>query len=379
MFPQPPLLEGRTVRLETLSREHLDALYRHAHPDIFKHLLDWPVDDTQAAFVAYLERGALARRDPPAFAICLRDSGEAVGITSFLEIRPADKRLEIGSTWIGRAHQGSHVNPESKLLMFSWAFETWGARRVELKTSSENLRSQAAIERLGAVREGELRRYQRRANGRWRDTIMFSVTDLQWPTVKWGLQQRLGLTARDALRALLGPHRPADEKERADLDVMRRFADQLDDPFSRSEPEAHFTGSAVVVTPGGDRVCLLHHGKLNRWLQPGGHADAADGTMALTALREAKEETGCEVALHPAAPQPLDVDVHVIPARKTEPEHRHLDIRFLVVAQNPEALAHDPGESHGAQWLSWDDALARADEAPLRRLLEKARSLARQE
>jgi hypothetical protein len=82
------------------------------------------------------------------------------------------------------------------------------------------------------------------------------------------------------------------------------------------------------------------------------------------------------VALHPAAPRPLDVDVHVIPARKAEPEHRHLDVRYLVVAANPEALAHDAAESHGAQWLSWDEALARADEAPLRRMLLKARAVA---
>ena len=78
-----------------------------------------------------------------------------------------------------------------------------------------------------------------------------------------------------------------------------------------------------------------------------------------------------------ARPRPLDVDIHTIPARKTEPEHLHLDVRFLVVAEDPEALVHDPNESSGVQWLTWDEALARADEAPLRRLLEKARAAAR--
>ena len=92
-----------------------------------------------------------------------------------------------------------------------------------------------------------------------------------------------------------------------------------------------------------------------------------------TALREAREETGCDVQL--LAPAPLDVDVHTIPARKTEPEHEHLDVRYLVVANNPDALKHDPNESHGAQWLSWDDALARADEPALKRLLTKARDV----
>lgn len=175
---------------------------------------------------------------------------------------------------------------------------------------------------------------------------------------------------------LLAAHQPADEKETADLREMRGFAVSLSTPFSREQWPAHFTGSAVVVTPDGAKVCLVLHAKLKRWLQPGGHADMVDsGDMEKTALREAREETGCEVELHPRAPRPLDVDVHVIPARKTEPEHRHLDVRYLVVAKNPEALAHDPNESHGAQWLSWDEALARADEAPLRRLLEKARAV----
>lgn len=175
---------------------------------------------------------------------------------------------------------------------------------------------------------------------------------------------------------LLAAHQPADEKETADLRELREFAGSLSAPFSREQWPAHFTGSAVVVSPDGAKVCLVLHAKLKRWLQPGGHADVVDaGEMEATALREAREETGCEVELQPSAPRPLDVDVHVIPARKTEPEHRHLDVRYLVVASNPEALAHDPNESHGAQWLSWDEAIARADEAPLRRLLGKARAV----
>ena len=182
---------------------------------------------------------------------------------------------------------------------------------------------------------------------------------------------------RDALVALLAGHVPTDDKEREDLARMRDAAASLPEPFSRAQPGAHFTGSAVVVTPDGQRTCLVHHAKLHRWLQPGGHADAADGgDMSRTALREAAEETGCRVVLHPSAPVPLDVDVHLIPARKTDAEHAHLDVRFLVVAENPEALAHDPAESFGARWLPWAEALAAADEPALRRLLEKARAVA---
>lgn len=179
---------------------------------------------------------------------------------------------------------------------------------------------------------------------------------------------------RAALVALLDGHLAEDEQERADLEAMREAARTLERPFSRAQPGAHFTGSAVVVDPPGERVCLIHHGKLHRWLQPGGHADEADGgAMEATALREAREETGLSVSLHPSAPRPLDVDAHRIPARKDEPEHRHLDVRFLVVAADPEKLAHDPSESHGARWLPWDEALALADEPALRRLLLKAR------
>jgi len=130
------------------------------------------------------------------------------------------------------------------------------------------------------------------------------------------------------------------------------------------------------VDPPGARVLLVHHATLDRWLQPGGHAEATDaGSLLATALREAREETGLRLAVHAAAPCPLDVDVHRIPEAEGEPAHAHLDVRFLVVAAEPDALAHDPAESHGAQWLSWNDALARAGagDPALVRLLEKAR------
>jgi 8-oxo-dGTP pyrophosphatase MutT (NUDIX family) len=189
---------------------------------------------------------------------------------------------------------------------------------------------------------------------------------------------RLMPTSESSLAELLARHVPTEGKEREDLERMRAFVTELSHPFSRAQPRAHFTGSAVVVDPVGARVVLLHHGKLKRWLQPGGHSDEADaGSMEATALREAREETGCQVRLHPAAPRPLDVDIHSIPARKDEPEHLHLDVRFLLIAEDPEALRHDPAESFGAQWLTWEEALERADEPPLRRLLEKARAACR--
>lgn len=183
---------------------------------------------------------------------------------------------------------------------------------------------------------------------------------------------------RTQLLRLLSRHCADDAKEASDLDQMNAWALALENPFARSQPKAHFTGSAVVIDLPGERVCLVHHRKLDRWLQPGGHAEPVDGgAIEHTALREAAEETGCRVLLHPNAPRPLDVDVHSIPARPGDPAHLHLDVRFLVVAQDPERLSYDSAEARGARWLSWEQALALVDEPALRRLLLKARASAR--
>lgn len=180
----------------------------------------------------------------------------------------------------------------------------------------------------------------------------------------------------EMLRTLLTGHVPADAAEAQHLMQMEEAIEALASPLSRAQPGAHFTASAVVVTPEGDRVAMLHHRKLERWLQPGGHVEPEDGgDLLLAAMRESREETGCEVGPHPLAPLPLDVDAHVIPARRDEAEHTHLDVRFLLVATSAEALSHDPLESSAIHWFGWDAALERADDAALVRMLTKARAL----
>jgi RimJ/RimL family protein N-acetyltransferase len=190
MKVEPVRLEGRTVRLEPLTPDHAPLLWRHSHPEIYQWVLEWPRDGSYEAFREWLG-GTMSKPASLVFATILAATGEPVGVTGYLEIRPDHRGLEIGRTWIGKAHQGSRINPESKLLLFQHAFETLGAIRVQLKTDLRNLRSQRAIEKLGAAREGVLRRYQIRSNGEARDTVIYSVLADEWPALKARLEARL--------------------------------------------------------------------------------------------------------------------------------------------------------------------------------------------
>mgnify|MGYP005847193921 CR=1 FL=1 len=134
----------------------------------------------------------LARREMHyTYVLAEPSSGVLMGSTRYLNVRPRDHGLEIGYTWLGRDYQRTAVNTEAKYLLLTHAFEVLGAFRVELKTDARNLRSQKAIERLGAQKEGVLRRHMVVQDGFVRDSVMYSITDLDWPDVKKGLMEKL--------------------------------------------------------------------------------------------------------------------------------------------------------------------------------------------
>lgn len=191
MDVKPVTLQGRTVRMEPLSSGHAAPLMQAAEPEIFTYMWGKPANWTVEGFRAYVQ-SLVATPDMRPFAVILRDSGQPVGVTTYMEIRPAHRGLEIGSTWLARPYQGTCVNPECKYLLLRYAFESLGAVRVQLKTDRRNLHSQAAIAKLGAKREGVLRKHVILPDGYIRDTVMFSITDEDWPQIKAGLQARLG-------------------------------------------------------------------------------------------------------------------------------------------------------------------------------------------
>jgi RimJ/RimL family protein N-acetyltransferase len=199
-----PELQGELIRLVPLDRAHAvgylsasggagDAA--DAGADVFRWLTIRVPRTVQEA-TQQIEAALAARETGQRLAFAQIDArtGELVGTTSYYEIDPAQQSLAIGSTWIGRRWWRSGVNTESKLLLLSRAFEELGAVRVVWHTDSRNERSQTAIERLGAQREGLLRKHKLRPDGTWRDTVQFSMLDDDWPA------------ARAALRASLDAH-----------------------------------------------------------------------------------------------------------------------------------------------------------------------------
>jgi len=191
-FAQTPVLENALVRLEPLSHDHVAGLAAAA--SIGELWRTWytsiPAPDGMAAEIdRRLALQADGRMAP--WAIVAAATGHAVGMTTFMNIDAANRRLEIGSTWLGREAQGTGINPAAKILLLERAFDTLGCIAVEFRTHWHNQQSRAAIARLGAKQDGVLRNHQLWRDGTLRDTVVFSIIDGEWPAVRRGLTARL--------------------------------------------------------------------------------------------------------------------------------------------------------------------------------------------
>lgn len=190
MIPDGLVLEGARVRLEPLDPHHAEALAPLADQDTMRYLNLWhPVESVHEMRQMIIR--VLTSPDAHFFAVVDLATGRAVGSTSYLELRPAHRGLEIGNTWLGPVARGSCINPEMKRLMLAHAFETLGCLRVQLKTDGRNLQSQGALRKLGAIYEGTLRQHIICRDGFVRDTVMFSILASEWATLRAKLDARL--------------------------------------------------------------------------------------------------------------------------------------------------------------------------------------------
>jgi N-acetyltransferase len=195
MKVEPLTLEGSVVRLEPIGERHVADLakvgleddiwrfMRYGKMKTIEQLTDWVRE-----LLVLQDQGS----DLP-FAVIYKETGAAVGCTRYLNIDTLDRSLEIGGTWYGLDYQGTLVNTDCKYLLMKHAFDELGCIRVWFKTDSRNQRSQRAIERLGAVREGVLRNHMILPDGYIRDSVVYSVLPNEWPRVKMMLEARLAV------------------------------------------------------------------------------------------------------------------------------------------------------------------------------------------
>ena len=192
MIERSLVLDGPRVLLEPLDARHLPALRAHCNDEAL-----WEFTAQRAAFEredvarTWLD-DALATPDQVPFAIVDKQSGDAIGSTRYADIQPKNRKVEIGWTFVARRFWRTHVNTECKYLLMRYAFEDWDAVRVSLKANSINMRSRAAIERIGATYEGTLRNFRLNPRtGMPIDSSYYSVIAAEWPAVKERLEARL--------------------------------------------------------------------------------------------------------------------------------------------------------------------------------------------
>jgi RimJ/RimL family protein N-acetyltransferase len=186
-----PTLEGRLVRLEPLTRGHADALWDASRDPRTWRWLSVVRPSDRAAFDDWLDAALANAQDGVELPLATLAEDRVVGSTRYLALRPEHRSVEIGWTWLHPEAWGTGVNVEAKLLMLRHAFETWGCRRVELKTDALNERSRGAMEAMGATFEGIHRKHMLVRDGENRDSAWYSITDDEWRAVERGLVERL--------------------------------------------------------------------------------------------------------------------------------------------------------------------------------------------
>lgn len=190
-MPQIPFgpLEGRFVRLEPLAPEHRQGLEAVGAEDSI-----WRFTPRGDSIQTYLDAAyaAIKQDEHHPYVVRFLADDKLVGMTRLFDISTANRGAEIGSTWYHPDYWAGMTNPECKFLLLQHAFEVCGLIRVQLKTDFRNKRSQAAIAKMGAKHEGILRNHMVLPDGRFRDSVYFSVLPDEWPTVKQGLMNRLG-------------------------------------------------------------------------------------------------------------------------------------------------------------------------------------------
>jgi RimJ/RimL family protein N-acetyltransferase len=193
MSVEPCILTGKLVRLEPLQARHADDLFLTGQESETWLYMQCNPCESREALQQWITETLLLQQSGECvpFAIIDLTTERAIGSTRYLNIVPHDYGLEIGWTWLDPAIRRSGVNTECKYLLIKHAFDDLKAIRVQLKTDSRNLRSQAAIERIGALKEGILRNHMIRADGYRRHTVYYSILDSEWPSVKAGLVAKM--------------------------------------------------------------------------------------------------------------------------------------------------------------------------------------------
>ncbi len=189
---ETPVLDGHRVRLEPLMEGHLAALEEVAYDErIWRYMLTRvrTRDDLRGWMEAALRAREAGNVLP--WVTVLKSEGRVVGSTRFLDLDLTNRTVEIGHTWIAPGYQGAGINPEAKLLQLRYAFEELGLNRVALKTHHENLQSQAAMRKMGAVEEGTFRNHYVMPDGSARHSVWFSIVREEWPGVRARLEERL--------------------------------------------------------------------------------------------------------------------------------------------------------------------------------------------